>query len=353
MFGLSDAETCMTFDRTCVHPDPHACREERHRKQFANRQRRARVRQMVRRCLLWVLSIAVATALNGATRAALAGVADTPLPVFSDGKQSLAVMPAITGVVKRQRLQTDFLCTSFDSSPVDIGVEVFDAGGVLLNDVHAGNGAMLNVVTGQTVTFGTTGTAAYLESTIIALPSFSQSSARVVATSTQVRCNVMLLDDAVTPPVTVSTLDKGFQPVLGPVLAGVALPKFSDGHSATHAAVVPGVVKRKSMNTSFFCTSLAPANVDIGVQVFGNDGTLENDIGAGNGTVLNVAPGATVTVSTTGTAAFFETAVISTTDLSQGLARIVSTSDKIVCSAAQLDSTVTPPASMSGLSGGN
>ncbi len=345
----------MSFDssRRCVDPSSLRDGQRQGKSGMAPHRTRAPGRGLRRGAASLVACVCVALVLDGATQDASAGVADSPLPQFSDGKQSMAVMPAISGVVKRQRLQTDFLCTSFDSSPIDVGVEVFSPSGVLLNDVHAGNGAMLNVATGQTVTFGTTGTVAYLESAVITLPLISQGSARVVASSAQVHCNVIVLDDAVTPPVTISTLDKGFQPVLGPVLAGAALPKFSDGQSAAYAAVVPGIVKRNAMNTSFFCTSLAPTNIDIGVQVFGNDGTLKNDVSTGNGAVLSVAPGATVTLSTTGTAAFLETAVISTTTLSQGLARIVSTSGQIVCSAAQLDSTLTPPTSMSGLFGGN
>lgn len=299
-----------------------------------------------------LLSMSLGVVLGGAPREASAGIADTPLPQFSDARQSLLVM-TVPGVVKRNRLQTDFLCTSFDSSPVDIGVEAFSPTGTLLNDIHAGNGALLNVGPGQTVTFGTTGTAAYLESAIITLPGIAQGSARVVATSTHVHCNVIVLDDAVTPPATISTLDEGFRPVPGPVLASVALPTFSDGKSAGYAAVVPGIVKRSPMDTSFLCTSLAPANIDIGVQVFGPDGTLKNDVSTGNGAVLNVTPGATVTLSTTGTAALLETAVINTAGVSQGLARIVSTSDQLACTAAQLDSAVTPPASMSGLFGGS
>ncbi len=299
-----------------------------------------------------VLSMSLAGVLGGAPRQASAGLADTPLPQFSDTRQSLLVM-TVPGIVKRNRLQTDFLCTSFDSSPVDIGVEAFSPTGTLLNDVHAGNGALLNVGPGQTVTLGTTGTAAYLESAIITLPGIAQGSARVVATSTHVHCNVIVLDDAVSPPATISTLDEGFRPVLGPVLASLALPTFSDGKSAAYAAVVAGIVKRSPMDTSFFCTSLAPANIDIGVQVIGPDGTPKNDISTGNGAVLDVAPGATVTLSTTGTAALLETAVISTAGVAQGLARIVSTSGQIACAAVQLDATVAPPTSMSGLFGGN
>ncbi len=348
-----NGETSMTLDPACADARPPAQPQAFTDTQQSTSYRRSRSPVTVRRLLLCVVALLI---INGAIREALAGVADTPLPLFSDGKQSVNVL-TVAGVVSRQRLQTDFVCTSFDSSAVDIGVELFDPTGLRLNDVHAGNGALLNVGTGQTVTFGTAATKGYLENAIITHTYMAQASARVVATSTQVRCNVMVLDNLVTPPVTISTLDKGFQPVLGPVLTSAALPTFSDGQPATYAAVVPGAIKRNTMNTSFFCTSLASANLDVGVQVFGNDGTLKNDIATGNGVVLNVAPGATVTVSTTNTAAFAETTPIAmptaAPDVSQGLARIVSTSGQVVCTAAQLDGTLNPPTSMSGLFGAN
>src|SRR5262245_4743590 len=84
---------------------------------------------------------------------ARAGIADSPLPQFADGKPSVRLL-SIPGVVKRNQLQTEFLCTSFESTPMNIGVEIFDKDGTLLNDVHGGNGALLGVNPGQTVTFG-------------------------------------------------------------------------------------------------------------------------------------------------------------------------------------------------------
>lgn len=283
-------------------------------------------------------------------KTASAGIPNTPLPQFSDGTPSVLVL-AVPGVVKKDRLQTDFLCTSLEGSPVDIGVEVFTPDGTLLNDIHAGEGALLNVGTGQTVTIGTKGTTAYLESAVIPLPGVSQGSARVVATSDRVRCNVIVLDDAVSPPVAMATLGEGFRPVPGSVLPNVALPQFADGQPAGFAALVPGVIKKGPMQSSFLCTSLAAGNIDIGVEMFGPDGTIQNNINTGNGAVLNVPPGATVTLSTSGTAGLLETTVITSGGVAQGVARIVSTSGNVVCTALVLDATVTPPASMSSLFG--
>lgn len=279
------------------------------------------------------------------------GIADTPLPQFTDGKPSVRIM-AIPGVIKRARLQTDVLCTSLDSAPVNIGVEVFDPAGVRLNDVGAGVGAVLNVGPGQTVTIGTSGTAAFLESLIIPLPGVAQGSARVVASSERVRCNALILDNAVSPPVSLGTLGEGVHPAAGAVPASVPLPQFSDGQTATHSTLIPGAVKRGRMQTDIFCTSLAATNIDVGIQVFGPDGTLQNDVSQGNGGLVNVAPGATVSIGTTGTAAFLETHVIVMGGVAQGAARLVSTSADVACTAFVVDSGVAPPAAMSALIAG-
>ncbi|OFV88347.1 MAG: hypothetical protein A3J75_04035 [Acidobacteria bacterium RBG_16_68_9] len=279
---------------------------------------------------------------------ALGGVGDTPLPRFSDGKPAVLVL-TVPGVMKRARLQTDFLCTALDSVPVDIGVEIFDADGTLMNDVQADVGAVLDVAPGRTVTVGTSATAAFLETIIIPLPSISQGSARVVATSARVRCNVMITDDALNPPVTLATLGEGVRPAPGPIPAAFPLPQFGVGRPATHSALIPGVVKRGRDQTDFLCTSLAMQNIDVGIQIFGPDGTLQNDVATGNGAVLDLAPGATVTFGTTGTAALLETQVITLTGVAQGMARVVSNSDLVACAAFVLDSALNPPASMSGL----
>ncbi len=285
---------------------------------------------------------------GAAQRPAFAGIGDAVLPQFSDGKPSVSILK-VPGIVKRTRLQTDFLCTSFETSAVDIGVQLFDTDGTLLNDVHAGAGAILNVASGQTVTIGTKATAAFLESLTITAADISQGSARVVASASGVRCNVLLVDDGVTPPVSLATLGEGVRPIAGAVLTSSALPQFADGKAATHAAVIPGVVKRGSVEMDFLCTSLAPDVIDVGVEIFSSAGVLLNSVTAGNGAVLNLAPGATVTFGTTGTAALLESHVLTVAAVSQGLARIVSTSDQVACTALVIDAGVAPPGSLSAL----
>ncbi len=287
----------------------------------------------------------------GVPPATFAGIANSPLPQFADGQPSVAIL-AVPGVIKRDRLQTEFQCTSLDSAPIDIGVEVFGVDGTLLNDVHAGNGALLNVGPGHTVTLGTSGTAAYLESAVISIASVSQGSALVVASSERVTCNALVLDDTATPPVSIAALGDAFRPAPGPALASAPLPTFADNQPALFAAVVPGAIKRHTLNTSFLCTSLASSNIDLGVEVFAPDGTLQNTINTGNGAALNVAPGATVTLSTTGTAALLETGVIGNSLTAQGVGRVVSTSAQVICTALVLDGSTSPPVAMSSLPGG-
>src|SRR3989475_11867179 len=134
--------------------------------------------------------------LLGCGRPAAAGRGDTPLPPFADGKPAQAVYVAL-GVIKNNNLETDFVCTSLDPAPVDIGIQVFDETGALRNNGAApgtlcnggtrsglactvdnsldtvngcpgavcpaccvlGSGAILAVGPGRTVTIGTAGTA--------------------------------------------------------------------------------------------------------------------------------------------------------------------------------------------------
>jgi hypothetical protein len=282
---------------------------------------------------------------------AAAGVADTPLPVFSDGKNSQLLM-VVPGVVKRGRLQTDFLCTSYAGETIDIGVEIFDAGGARMNDVATGVGALLDVQPGQTVTIGTSGTATFLESTVIPLAGVAQGVARVVASAPQVRCNATIVDDAVTPPTSLATLAAGARVSDGPILPHAALPQFASGRQASHAALFPGAVKRGRVQTDVFCTSLATAPIDVGVEFFGPDGARQNQIPESNGALIDVPPGATVTFGTTGSASFLESAVVVLASVAQGVARVVSTSSDLVCTAVIVDSAVTPPTAMSGLFSG-
>lgn len=302
----------------------------------------------MRRFGIGVLLLPLAALVFGLTPDVCAAIGDAALPTFADGKQSTLVLVA-PGAVKRLRLQTEVICTSIASDVLDVGVEIYDETGALLNDVSAGVGAVLDVMPGESVTIGTGPTQAFLETSTIPLADFAQGIVRVVASSDQVQCNVFVVDDALTPPVALGTLEPGVRLSSGGEAFGRPLPQFSDGQRATHSAFVPGAAKRGRVETNFFCSSFAAGAIDIGVEVFGPDGIGRNDVMAGNGAVLDVQPGTTVTLGTTGTAAYLETTVIVLEGVAQGMARIVSTSGDVLCSAQLLDSDLTPPTSLTAL----
>ena len=87
------------------------------------------------------VALATAVFLFGICGKAQAGLADTPLPAFSNGNPSVSVLE-VPGVVSRNNVETVFFCTSLASTGADIGVELFDAAGVLLNSVSSDNGAI-------------------------------------------------------------------------------------------------------------------------------------------------------------------------------------------------------------------
>src|SRR3989442_15931536 len=60
--------------------------------------------------------IALTLLLLGLGRPAAAGPGDTPLPTFADGKPAQAVYTEF-GVIKSNKLETDFVCNNLDAAP--------------------------------------------------------------------------------------------------------------------------------------------------------------------------------------------------------------------------------------------
>ncbi len=146
----------------------------------------------VRRVLAGISVLALALSYG---MGAQAGPADSPLPTFSDGKAALHLYTAV-GVIKKNDLETVFICTNLDTVAVNIGVEVFDRDGVLRNSIAAGNGEVLNVVPGATRTIVTSGTVLLTDDKrITGLPGLRNGSGRVVATSKSISCTAMLVDE--------------------------------------------------------------------------------------------------------------------------------------------------------------
>ena len=183
-----------------------------------------------------------------------AGVADTPPPTFADGKPAqLAVL--LPAVVKDNNLRTYVVCTNLGATPVDVGLEVFDQGGVRGNTVAAGNGALLNVAAGATVTFSTGATVVMHEEVVVNLEPpvtvLGQGSGRVVTTGLQVACTAYAVDrlhqirdprrSAERPP---SIIVLPVQPACTPAACADADPCTVDGcdHAGvcTHTVVADG-----------------------------------------------------------------------------------------------------------------
>ena len=145
-----------------------------------------------------LLSLAVTACLVAGPAARVrAGVVDTPLPTFADG-QAAKFAAFLPTVVSDNNLRTYVVCTNLGTTPVDVGLEVFDSGGTRGNTIAAGNGALLNVPADATVTFSTGVTVVLHEEVVIALELpvtlLGQGSGRVVATALQVACTAYAVD---------------------------------------------------------------------------------------------------------------------------------------------------------------
>jgi len=132
---------------------------------------------------------------------ALAGIADSPLPVLLAGKKTIHLY-SVPLVVRYGGVGTFFACTSTDTVTMQVGVEGFPFfGGGPSNDAGADS---RSVDPGATVIFAT-GPAAGIpvDST---LPFVSRGSARILATSKKLVCNVFMADVINAPPASMAQL---------------------------------------------------------------------------------------------------------------------------------------------------
>jgi hypothetical protein len=137
------------------------------------------------------------TVLLGAlvTTPAVAGIADSPLPVLVAGKKTFHVY-SVPSVVAYGGLGTYFGCTSTDTAPIQVGIEVFGSGGgAPANDAAA---TSLAVSPGAGVMFGTGGAAG-----IVIDPNLGGSftaTARILSTSKKLACTAFVADRSNAPP---------------------------------------------------------------------------------------------------------------------------------------------------------
>ena len=131
------------------------------------------------------------------TTPALAGIADSPLPVLTAGETTLHLY-SVPGLISGTGLGTFFSCTSTDTATMQVGVEVFfSAGGAPVNDAVA---TSLSVGPGATVIFGTSAAVGIPIYSSLGAGGLSQASARILATSRKLICTAYIADLGNAPP---------------------------------------------------------------------------------------------------------------------------------------------------------
>ena len=122
---------------------------------------------------------------------AIAGIADSPLPVLLAGNSTFHLY-SVPGVRSSLGLGTYFDCTSTNTAPVQIGVEIsYDTGGPPANDAAA---TSVSVAAGQTVTFGTRTPVGLDINVDLGVALLGTGSARIVATAKNLVCTAFVAD---------------------------------------------------------------------------------------------------------------------------------------------------------------
>src|SRR5262249_4806929 len=119
---------------------------------------------------------------------AQAGIADSPLPVLLPGSTMLHVYSVIGVIGAGGGLGTYFSCTSTDTAPIQVGVELFGAtGGAPSNNAVTSS---LSVAPGATVVFGTVSPVAFIVDSTLGI--LGNGSARILSTSKKLACTAFV-----------------------------------------------------------------------------------------------------------------------------------------------------------------
>jgi hypothetical protein len=135
---------------------------------------------------------------------ALAGIADTPLPVLEVGKKTYHLY-SVPGAVDGGNLSTFFVCTSTDTAPETVAVETFGGlGGDPYNDAAAESYSVLPGATGR---FGTQQPVNDVlggvgVNSTVSFPGPGTASARILSTSKKLVCTAFVGDRINVPPQT-------------------------------------------------------------------------------------------------------------------------------------------------------
>jgi hypothetical protein len=130
-----------------------------------------------------------------------AGFADCSLPGLVAGKKTYHLY-SVPGVLNRDAsdiVTTYFSCTSTDTATMQVGVEVFDSNGYLLNDATLTSFSLMG---GHSVLFGTHQTFSELFDVSLNTGDFSgySGSARILATSKKLVCTAFQAWGSGSPP---------------------------------------------------------------------------------------------------------------------------------------------------------
>lgn len=154
---------------------------------------------------------------------ALAASVISPSPAraeqFTDGSTAFHLW-TVPGVVRRNGLVTEVLCTNIGLAPVNIGVRFFDQQGSPINDFGAPpapgacNGSMLGVPSYGTVSIANSGTAQLHEDCIVSMGALLNGSAKIFSNGKTIACSAFALDrdNAIEDPV--SGLPTGVSPTI-------------------------------------------------------------------------------------------------------------------------------------------
>jgi hypothetical protein len=134
-------------------------------------------------------------ALLLAARPVWGGVADSPLPVLMAGETTYHLY-LVPGVMSLSCFGTYFSCTSLDTSPMRVGVEMFSPFGVVSNNPVA---TSLVVGPGETKTFGNTTALDFSIDSNVGGAGDNRFSARILSTSKKLMCTAFVSDTCFSP----------------------------------------------------------------------------------------------------------------------------------------------------------
>ncbi len=149
------------------------------------------------------IASALVLALTLAAGPAVAGIADSPLPKLLPGAKTVHLY-SVPSVIATVELDTFFGCTSMEATAtMQVGVELFGAGGAPINDAVA---TSLSVAPGATVIFGTSGAVGISTSSTLLGGFFSKGSARILATSKKLACTAFIAEENHVPPTLMTSV---------------------------------------------------------------------------------------------------------------------------------------------------